>query len=134
FVSQPVLDSARNKGESLRGTLQADQANAQANNVALGYNRITAGITGRLGVINAHVGSLAQPSAPLVTIAQIDPIAVTFSVAENELAHVTASYPKGDAPVVAQLQGDGGGREIRGKLIFIDNAVDQQTGTIRMKA
>jgi membrane fusion protein, multidrug efflux system len=131
FVSQSVVDSARNKVESLRGTLQADQANVQANNVAVSYNRITAGITGRLGVINAHVGSLAQPSAPLVTIAQIDPIAVTFSIPENELTHVTSSYPKGDAPVVAQLTS---GKEVGGKLIFIDNAVDQQTGTIRMKA
>jgi membrane fusion protein, multidrug efflux system len=131
FVSQSVVDSARNKVESLRGTLQADQANVQANNVAVSYNRITAGITGRLGVINAHVGSLAQPSASLVTIAQIDPIAVTFAIPENELAHVTSSYPKGDAPVVAQLTN---GKEVSGKLIFIDNAVDQQTGTIRMKA
>jgi membrane fusion protein, multidrug efflux system len=131
FVSQSVVDSARNKVESLRGTLQADQANVQTSNVAVSYNRITAGITGRLGVINAHVGSLAQPSAPLVTIAQIDPIAVTFSIPEIELAHVTASYPKGDAPVVAQLSS---GKEVNGKLIFIDNAVDQQTGTIRMKA
>jgi membrane fusion protein, multidrug efflux system len=131
FVSQSVVDSARNKVESLRGTLQADQANVQANNVAVSYNRITAGITGRLGVINAHVGSLAQPSASLVTIAQIDPIAVTFAIPENELAHITSSYPKGDAPVVAQLTN---GKEVSGKLIFIDNAVDQQTGTIRMKA
>jgi RND family efflux transporter MFP subunit len=131
FVSQSVVDSARNKVESLRATLEADLANVKAGGVALGYNRITAGISGRLGVINAHVGTLAQPTTPLVTIAQIDPIAVTFSVPEKELAHVAASYRKGNAPVVAELPG---GKEVQGKLIFIDNAVDQQTGTIRMKA
>jgi RND family efflux transporter MFP subunit len=131
FVSQSVVDSARNKVDSLRATLQADQANMQAGAVALGYNRVTAGIAGRIGVINVHVGSLAQPSAPLVTIAQLDPVAVTFSVAEKELANITASYPNGGAPVVAQLSN---GKEVQGRLIFIDNAVDQQTGTIRMKA
>jgi RND family efflux transporter MFP subunit len=131
FVSQSVVDSARNKVDSLRGALEADLANVKAGAVALGYNRITAGISGRLGVINAHVGTLAQPTAPLVTIAQIDPIAVTFSVPEKELAPVAASFQKGNAPVVAELPG---GKEVEGKLIFIDNAVDQQTGTIRMKA
>jgi len=131
FVSQSVVDSARNKVDSLRGTMQADIANVQAGSVALGYNRITAGIAGRLGVINAHIGSLAQPTAPLVTIAQIDPIAVTFAVPEKELPHISASYPNGGAPVMAQTPN---GKAISGKLIFIDNAVDQQTGTIRMKA
>ena len=131
FVSQSVVDSARNKVDSLRGTLQADLATVRASTVALGYNRITASIAGRLGIINAHVGTLAQPSTPLVTIAQIDPISVMFSVAEKELAYITASYPNGGAPVTAQLPN---GKEITGKLVFIDNTVDQQTGTIRMKA
>ncbi|HYD81729.1 MAG TPA: efflux RND transporter periplasmic adaptor subunit [Paucimonas sp.] len=134
FVSQAIVDSARNKVEALRATLQADQAGIQSSSVTLGHNRITASIAGRLGVINARPGSLAQPSAALTTIVQMDPVAVTFSVPEKELAHIAASYPQGDAPVIAQLPGAGRDREIRGKLIFIDNAVDQQTGTIRMKA
>lgn len=132
FVSQAVVDTARNKVESLRGTLEADIAALQASNVALSYNRIVAGIAGRIGAISVHPGSLAQPSgAPLVTIAQIDPITISFSVPQSELAHVTASYPKGDAPVTAQLPNS---KEIAGTLVFIDNAIDPQTGTIRMKA
>ena len=132
FVSQAVVDTARNRVESLRKTLQANQAAAQASSVALGYNRISASISGRLGVISVHPGSLAQASGdPMVTITQIDPIAVSFSLPERELANITATYPKGGAPVRAQLPGQ---PAVTGKLIFIDNAADPQTGTIRMKA
>jgi membrane fusion protein, multidrug efflux system len=132
FVSQAVVDTARNKVEALRKTLQANQAAAQASTVALGYNRIAASISGRIGVISVHPGSLAQPSGdPMVTITQIAPIAVSFSLPERELSNITATYPKGDAPVQVQLPGQ---PALTGKLIFIDNAADSQTGTIRMKA
>jgi len=132
FVSQAVVDSARSRVEALRGTVKADQAAIESGNVALGYNRITASIGGRIGAISVHQGSLAQPSGPpLLTISQIDPITVSFSVPERELAHIIASYPKGDAPVAAQLAN---WQEVKGKLIFIDNTSDTQSGTIRMKA
>jgi RND family efflux transporter MFP subunit len=132
FVAQAVVDTARNRVDALRSAMQADVAAVRSSGVALGFNRIVASIDGRLGLINAHPGSLAQPSGtPLVTIAQLDPIAVSFSVSEQDRAHIAASYPKGDAPVTAQLPG---GEEVEGKLSFIDNSVDAQTGSIRMKA
>jgi RND family efflux transporter MFP subunit len=132
FVSQAVVDTARSKVDALRGTLQADQAAVQSSNITLGYNRITASISGRIGAITVHAGSLAQPAGtPMLTISQIDPITVTFAVPERELSHIIATYPNGDAPVVAQISDT---REVRGKLIFIDNTSDPQSGTIRMKA
>ncbi len=132
FVSQAVVDTARSKVNALRSTTRADQAAIQSSNVALSNNRITASISGRIGTISVHPGSLAQPAGtPLLTIAQLDPISVAFAVPEQELTHIRASYPNGDAPVRAQLPG---GQEVDGKLFFIDNAVDAQTGTIRMKA
>lgn len=132
FISQAVVDTARSKVEALRSTLRADAAGARSSNVALGYNRISASIDGRIGAISVHPGSLAQPAgAPMVTISQLDPITVGFTVPERDLAYVRASYPKGDAPVVVQLAGD---KTMTGKLVFIDNMVDSQTGAIRMKA
>ena len=132
FVAQAVVDSARNKTDSLRGTLKADQAGLQGNQVSLGFNRISAGIAGRLGAISVHPGSLAQPSGQaLVTISQLDPIAVSFAIPEANLAFIRASYPKGDAPVTVKLAG---GKQLQGKLNFIDNNVDGPTGTIKMKA
>jgi multidrug efflux system membrane fusion protein len=132
FVSQAVVDSARSKVDALRSTLQADLAAIESSTIALGNNRITASISGRIGAISVHPGTLAQPSGtPMVTISQLDPIAVSFSLPERELANIRASYPNGNAPVTAQLAG---GQQLEGQLIFIDNAADQQSGTIRMKA
>jgi len=132
FISQAVVDSSRAKVNAMRGTTRVDQATIQSSNVSLGYNRITASMAGRIGAINVHPGSLVQPtSTAMVTIAQLDPITVSFTVPESELANISASYPKGGAPVFIQLQGK---EELQGALIFIDNASDQQSGTIKMKA
>jgi RND family efflux transporter MFP subunit len=132
FVSQAVVDSARSKVEALRSTVRAGEASAKSSAIALGNNRITASIGGRIGIINVHPGSLAQPSGdPMLTISRLDPIAITFSIPERELSNIRATYPQGGAPVTALLAGS---REAQGKLIFIDNAADPQSGTIRMKA
>lgn len=132
FISQAVVDTSKAKVDALRGTTRADQASLDASHVTLGYNRIHASISGRIGTINVHPGSLVQPSGTtMVTIAQLDPIHVSFTVPEGELAHITTSYPKGDAPVTIQLQNK---EELNGTLVFIDNITDQQSGTIKMKA
>lgn len=132
FVSPAVVDSARSKVDALRSTVEADQATIRSSAIALGNNRILATLDGRIGAINVHAGSLAQPTGlPLLTISQLDPITVSFSLPERELAILLATYPKGDAPVTAQLAGE---RKVEGQLIFIDSASDPQSGTIRMKA
>ena len=132
FVSPAVVDTARSRAEVARSVVRADQASIEAGNIALGYNRISASISGRIGAINVHPGSLAQPSGtPLLTISQLDPIAVSFAVPEQELANIVASYPQLDAPVFVQLADN---KEVQGTLSFIDNATDSATGTIRMKA
>lgn len=132
FVSPSVVDSARNKVDSLRSTMRADEAAVQSSTITLGYNRINASISGRIGAISVHPGSLVQPSGtPMLTISRLDPIAVSFSVPERERAYIAATYPKADAPVFAQLPGN---KELEGKLVFIDNTADPQSGTIKMKA
>ncbi|MET0961646.1 MAG: efflux RND transporter periplasmic adaptor subunit [Noviherbaspirillum sp.] len=132
FVSAAVVDTARSKVEALRSTLQADEAAIRSSDIALGNNRIVATMDGRIGAISVHAGSLAQPAgAPMLTISQLDPITVSFALPERELALLLATYPKGDAPVTAQLAGE---RKVEGQLVFIDSASDPQSGTIRMKA
>ncbi len=132
FVSKAVVDTSRNKVESLRNTVKANQALTESSKIALSDNRIEASISGRIGIISVHPGSLAQPSGDaMVTISQLDPIAVSFTLPERELANITATYPQGNAPVNVQLPGQA---EVTGKLIFIDNTADTQSGTIRMKA
>lgn len=132
FVSQAAVDTARSRVEALKGTVQADRVAIESARIATGYNRITASIAGRLGVINVFPGSLAQPAGtPMTTIAQIDPVTVAFSLPERHLGPIRASYPDGNAPVTARL---GSGEILEGRLTLIDNIADPQTGTIRMKA
>lgn len=132
FVSEAVVAAARSKADALRGTVHANEAAIEASTVALGNNRITATISGRIGVINVRPGSLAQPGGdPMLTIAQFDPITVSFTLPERQLAVISTTYPQGDAPVTVRLPGGG---KIAGHLYFIDNAADPQSGTIRMKA
>jgi RND family efflux transporter MFP subunit len=131
FVAQAAVDTARARVDALRGTLKADIAAAQGSSATLSYNKIVASMSGRIGLINVHAGSLAQPSGlPMLTIAQVEPIAVAFSLPESQLQHIRASYPNGEAPVKVELAGG----TVQGKLYFIDNTADTQTGTIKMKA
>jgi RND family efflux transporter MFP subunit len=131
FVAQAVVDTARARVDALRGTLKADIAAAEGSSATLSWNKIVASISGRIGLISVHAGSLAQPGGvPMLTIAQVEPIAVSFSLPESQLQYIRASYPQGDAPVTVDVPGG----KVQGKLYFIDNSADMQTGTIKMKA
>lgn len=132
FVAQSAVDSARVKVDTLRSSVAAASAALESSRVSLSHHEIRAAISGRIGAINLYPGSLAQSSGDaMVNIAQIDPIAVSFALPERELASIVATYPDLKAPVTAVLQN---GTELQGKLIFIDNTSDAQSGTIKMKA
>ncbi|QDZ26702.1 efflux RND transporter periplasmic adaptor subunit [Noviherbaspirillum sp. UKPF54] len=135
FISQGATDTVQAQAEAARATLRADEAAVEAARVALGYDTIRAASSGRVGVISVFAGTLVQPSAtaaPMVTISQIDPVAVTFTLPERELGALLAAQRAGGAKVVATLPGAAGALE--GKLSFVDNAVDSQNGTIKAKA
>ncbi len=132
FISQAALDAAQNQVDGLRGQLAVDQAAAETSRVALSFGAIVAPISGRTGAINIYPGSLVQPNAgALVSITQIDPINVGFTLTEQHLAAVQQAVAKGSVIVSATLNG----ADLRmGRLAFVDNAVDAASGTIRLKA
>lgn len=134
FISQTALDAVQNQVDSLRAQVAADLAVVAAGRVALGHGTIVAPIAGRIGAVNVHPGSLAQPGGtPLVGIAQIDPIDVSFTLPERELSTLQQAMGKGAVEVSAKL--DETSQAVRtGRLTFIDNAVDSSSGTIRLKA
>lgn len=133
FISQSAMDTVQTQAEAARATLRADQAAIDAARVALGYDTIRASSSGRAGAIPVFAGSLVQPnSTPLVTIAQLDPIAVTFTLPEAELGALLAAQKSGDVKVSARVPN--APEPIEGRVSFIDNAVDQQNGTIKVKA
>ncbi len=134
FISQAAFDTAQNQVDGLRGQLAVDQAAVETSRVSRSFGEIDAPISGRSGAISVYPGSLVQPNgAALVSITQIDPINVSFTLPENELAALQQARAKGKVAVSAVP--DAAGQQPRkGWLSFVDNAVDTASGTIRVKA
>ncbi len=132
FISQSSLDTVFSQVEAQRAALQSDRAAIHSAEVALSYDTIRSPLNGRAGGIAIFAGSLAQPSTTLVTIAQIDPIAISFTLPEAQLQRVLAASRKGAVPVNAIVPG--AKAPLQGKLNFIDNTVDPTAGTVRAKA
>lgn len=139
YVSQSEFDTAQNLVDGLRGQLAIDLATVEASRVARSFAVINAPIAGRTGAIAVYPGSLVQPGtstatgAVLVSITQLDPINVSFTLPERELAGLQQAFAKGKVPVSAKLD-LAGQTDLNGRLVFIDNAVDTASGTIRLKA
>jgi len=139
YVSQSEFDTAQNLVDGLRGQLAIDLASLEASRVARSFNEITAPITGRTGAIAVFPGSQVQPGtstaigAVLVSITQLDPINVSFTLPERELASLQQAFAKGKVPVSAKPD-LANQTDIKGHLVFIDNSVDTASGTIRLKA
>lgn len=133
FISQGAVDTAQSTMESAAATAVADQAAVDAAQVALSFDRIKAPISGRVGAATVSVGSLVQANVTsLVTITQLDPIAVAFSIPQRNLPDALGALKGGGAPVTAKL-GDGGG-SFTGKLQFVDNTVTANSGTVQVRA
>ncbi len=133
FISQGAVDTTQSQMESLAASTVADQAAIDAARVALSFDHIAAPSSGRAGVVNVSVGSLVQANVtPLVTITQLDPIAVAFSLPQRNLPDALAALKGGGAAVTAKLA-DGGG-SFKGRLQFVDNMVTANAGTVQARA
>jgi RND family efflux transporter MFP subunit len=133
FVSQGAIDTNQTLVDSSRAVVEADRAAIAAARVGLSYTRIVAPTAGRAGQINVYPGSLVQPSGnALVTITQLDPIAVAFSVPQRNLNDALATLRAGGGTVTALIPDSGA--TMQGKLQFVDNVVDPSSGTVRGKA
>lgn len=132
FIAQNALDIVKGQFEAQQATLRQDQAALEGERVNLDFNALRAPISGRIGAINVYPGTLVQPgSGTLATITQLDPIAVSFTLPERELTSVLAAAKNGSVAIEAYLPNSSWKRT--GRLSFIDNAVDTQSGTIRIK-
>jgi multidrug efflux system membrane fusion protein len=121
--------------ESARASTVADKAALEAAKLNLEYCRIQSPIDGRTGSLQVKVGTLikAQADTPMVTINQIFPAYVTFSVPEDQLAAIRKAMTQGPVEVEAYVPNDVG-EPAGGQLSFIDNTVDTTTGAIKLKA
>ena len=131
FLAQSAIDTLRSQVEAQRALVASNQAALQGERVSASYGTIRAPMSGRVGAIPVYPGSLVQPATSLTTITQLDPVNVAFTLPESSLSDLLGAQRGGQVPVEAQPSG---GKPVVGKLIFIDNTVDAQAGTIKVKA
>jgi len=132
-VPRQTLDQQQALVHQLEAAVAAARAGVAVARVNLAYTRIEAPIAGRTGIRRVDVGNLVRTTDTdgLVTVAQVDPVAVHFSLAQDLLPHVRGLA--GQARVRA-LDRVGGELLGEGLLTTVDNAVDAATGTVRLKA
>jgi multidrug efflux system membrane fusion protein len=133
-ISHERADLQRTEASSNSGAVYADHAAVDAAKVQLQYTDIYAPIDARTGALMVNVGNLvkANDTPFLVQLNQIAPIYVTFTVPEARLSEVRQLVTKG-LTVIAYPKGQDS-NAAEGILTFIDNGVDPQTGTVKLKA
>ena len=135
-VSQEQYDQVEANLASLEATVKADEAAVESAKLQLSYCYIYSPVSSRTGSLLAHPGNIVKANdenKSLVITRQLEPIYVAFSVPEGYLPLIRSKWSKGRLPVVVNIS-DGTGRQLEGKLTFVENTVDVTTGTILLKA
>jgi len=138
FVSQGAVDTAQANVDGQQAVVAADRAAIDAVKAQLSFARIAAPSAGRVGQIAVYPGSSVSPNgAAMLTLTQINPMAVAFSLPQRQLGDALAALKGGagkDARgLVTAVLPDGLGQR-QGKLVFVDSAVDASSGTVKAKA
>jgi multidrug efflux system membrane fusion protein len=136
FATQQQLDTQNALVAQLTAAIAADSATIDAAEVQLAYTTIRAPITGRTGFRLIDEGNMvaATQQTGIVTIAQLQPIAVIFTAPEGEVTKINATLAAG-APLQVLARDSSGEKTLAsGHLLLADNQVDVATGTIRLKA
>jgi len=141
FVSQGAVDTAQANVDGQQAVVAADRAAIDAVKAQLSFARITAPSAGRVGQIAVYPGSSVSPGgAAMLTLTQINPVAVAFSLPQRQLGDALAALKGGASGSgkdgggrVSAVLPDGGGQR-QGKLVFVDSAVDASSGTVKAKA
>ncbi len=135
FASHQQLDQNQANVAQLTAAVAADAAAVEAARINVGFCAIAAPFDGRVGLRQIDPGNLirAGDAAPIMTITQIHPIAVVFTLPQEDLPRLGAAMRARRLPVAA-LPPEGSAPLDQGALLTIDNAVDPSTGTIRLKA
>lgn len=134
IATREQVDQTTANAAALDATVGADRAAVESAKVQLQFATISAPIPGRTGALMVHAGNLvrANDAGPLVIINQVTPIYVTFAIPEAQLPAFKRYLAQGSVTVEAQPPAETGPTS-KGRITFVDNTVDQATGTIRIK-
>jgi len=140
--AQSSLQADQAAAAAAAGTIRADRARLAETQLQLRFTDVVAPISGRAGATMVKAGNMVRDNdTTLVTLRQLAPIYVTFAIPEQSLAEVRRLNAAGQLSVDASVDAANTGAPVNpsnpareGRLVFIDNAVDATTGTIRLKA
>lgn len=136
YIAKAKYDEILANRDALQAQLAAAQSNYKDTNRNLSYTRVKAPVDGRIGIIDVTVGNYVTPSSgSLTTINSTNPIYVTFPLSSEDFAAVSDIDKKADAKRKVELFfQDGEKYELTGTQDFLDNKVDQTTGTVTLRA
>ena len=136
IIPQQQYDTQVALTNQLQAATAADQAQSDSAKLNIDYSHITSPIDGRVGLRLVDPGNIVHASDQngLLVITQMQPIAVIFTLPEDNLSAVNSRMRSGSALPVKALGRDNGTEVASGTLLTIDNQIDQSTGTFRLKA
>jgi multidrug efflux system membrane fusion protein len=134
-IAQQQVDTQKSLVDQLDGQVRTDQAQIDNAKLQLVYCNITAPFTGRVGLRQVDPGNIvhAADTNPMLILTQLQPIAVIFTLPEDQLPTV-AQHVKNSTLLVEAYSRDDQTKLATGKLQTIDNQIDQTTGTAKLKA
>jgi RND family efflux transporter MFP subunit len=133
FISQGAADTNQSTVDAMAATVAADKAALDAALLSLSYSQVRAPSNGRLGAVAVSPGSAVQANVtPLVTLTQLNPINIGFSLPQSQLQGLVTGLQGGGAKVRARLPN--AASDLEGRLVFVDNALDAATGTVKARA
>jgi multidrug efflux system membrane fusion protein len=135
-VSKQEVDNQEAVVEQTEGLIQSDQAMVANAELQLSYCKITSPLKGRIGLRLVDRGNIVRANEPngLAVITQLDPIAITFTISQDEIPRVQARMQSGKELKVDAYDRGFKTKLASGKLLATDNQVDSATGTLRLKA
>ena len=136
LIPQQTVDQAHASVDQLAAAVAANQAAIANAEVQLSYTRITSPVRGRVGLRRVDPGNLirANDIQGLVSVTQMDPIAVVFALPQDQWPPVQAQMRRGVAIAVTVSERVGGAVLARGQVLFADNQIDGTSGTVHLKA
>jgi multidrug efflux system membrane fusion protein len=135
-IAQQQLDTQRALVDQYAGTIQADEGQVKTARVNLAYTRITAPVTGRVGLRQVDQGNYVTPGDAngIVLINQLQPITVIFTIPEDNVPAVIKRLHAGATLSVGAFDRTNAAKIADGKLLSVDNSIDVTTGTIKLRA
>ncbi len=136
MIAKQQLDTQESLVRQYEGVLETDQGLIDNAKLQLTYSRVTAPITGRIGLRLVDAGNIvhANDANGLLVITQLQPITVVFSIAEDSLPPVLEKLKSGERLPVDVFDREQKKQLATGSLLTVDNQIDSNTGTVRLKA